>query len=51
MPSLFAGGADYARKHAVIIERFGRFPHRNALLGRTSTEEEVAFLETPGSSF
>jgi uncharacterized protein (DUF924 family) len=51
VPSLFAGGADYARKHAVIIERFGRFPHRNALLGRTSTEEEVAFLETPGSSF
>lgn len=47
----FAGGADYARKHAVIVERFGRFPHRNELLGRTSTTEEVAFLKTPGSSF
>ncbi len=48
---LFAGGADFAGKHAVIIERFGRFPHRNHLLGRTSTEEEAAFLKTPGSSF
>lgn len=42
---------DYARKHEVIIRRFGRFPHRNALLGRESTEEELAFLATPGSSF
>lgn len=42
---------DYARKHEVIIRRFGRFPHRNALLGRDSTPEEVAFLATPGSSF
>jgi uncharacterized protein (DUF924 family) len=48
---LFAGGADYAGKHAAIVERFGRFPHRNHLLGRTSTEEETAFLKTPGSSF
>lgn len=42
---------DYARRHAVIIERFGRYPHRNAALGRVSTPEEVAFLKEPGSSF
>ena len=42
---------DYARRHRAIIERFGRFPHRNALLGRPSTAEELAFLEQPGSSF
>lgn len=40
-----------AVRHAEIIERFGRFPHRNAVLGRVSTEEEQAFLRTPGSSF
>ena len=42
---------DYLDKHRVIIERFGRYPHRNAILGRPSTEEEIAFLETPNSSF
>lgn len=41
----------YARKHAIVIERFGRYPHRNQALGRTSTPEEIAFLKTPGSSF
>jgi uncharacterized protein (DUF924 family) len=41
----------YAELHRDIIERFGRFPHRNALLGRASTPEEIAFLATPGSSF
>ncbi|MBL8521387.1 MAG: DUF924 domain-containing protein [Betaproteobacteria bacterium] len=41
----------WAEKHRVIIRRFGRFPHRNAALGRPSTPEEIAFLETPGSSF
>lgn len=41
----------WAKKHAAIIDRFGRFPHRNALLGRASTAEEIAFLQTPGSSF
>jgi uncharacterized protein (DUF924 family) len=46
-----AGGLDYARQHAAIVERFGRFPHRNKVLGRTSTAEELAFLEQPGSSF
>lgn len=47
-----AGGAwRWAVRHHEIIERFGRFPHRNAILGRTSTAEEIAFLEEPGSSF
>jgi uncharacterized protein (DUF924 family) len=41
----------YAVAHRDIIARFGRFPHRNAILGRASTPEEVAFLATPGSSF
>lgn len=39
------------RQHTAIIERFGRYPHRNAILGRPSTEEEVQFLTQPGSSF
>jgi uncharacterized protein (DUF924 family) len=43
--------ADYADQHAAIVERFGRFPHRNAVLGRASTAEELAFLTEPGSSF
>lgn len=38
-------------RHKEIIDRFGRYPHRNALLGRTSTAEELAFLSEPGSSF
>ncbi len=42
---------DFERKHKVIIDRFGRYPHRNALLGRTSTQEEESFLQQPGSSF
>ncbi len=42
---------DYARQHRDVIARFGRFPHRNAILGRESTTEEQAFLEQPGSSF
>jgi uncharacterized protein (DUF924 family) len=47
-----AGAAlDYARQHQSIIERFGRFPHRNAVLGRESTPDEMAFLAQPGSSF
>ena len=40
-----------ARRHHDIIERFGRFPHRNAALGRTSTAEEEAFLREPDSAF
>lgn len=43
--------ADYARRHRDIIERFGRFPHRNAVLGRESTTEELEFLREPGSFF
>jgi uncharacterized protein (DUF924 family) len=42
---------DYARRHLAIIERFGRFPHRNAALGRDSTPEELAFLQGPDSGF
>lgn len=42
---------DFAVRHSNIIERFGRFPHRNEILGRTSTPEELEFLKTPGSSF
>lgn len=42
---------DYAHRHRVIIERFGRFPHRNAALGRPSTEAEIAFLQEKDSSF
>ena len=44
-------GLDFELRHQVIIDRFGRFPHRNALLGRTSTAEVMAFLDEPGSSF
>ncbi len=40
-----------AERHKEIIDRFGRFPHRNAVLGRTTTPEEAAFLEEPNSSF
>jgi uncharacterized protein (DUF924 family) len=47
----FAGFVDYAVKHNEIIARFGRFPHRNVILGRESTPEEKAFLEQPSSSF
>jgi uncharacterized protein (DUF924 family) len=46
-----AGLLEWARKHEVIVARFGRFPHRNAVLGRASTAEEEAFLKEPGSSF
>ena len=41
----------FARAHKDIIDRFGRFPHRNAILNRISTPEEIAFLRQPGSSF
>lgn len=42
---------DFERRHRVIIERFGRYPHRNAILGRQSSDDERQFLEQPGSSF
>jgi uncharacterized protein (DUF924 family) len=42
---------EFELKHKAIIDRFGRYPHRNAILGRPSTAEELAFLAQPGSSF
>lgn len=42
---------DYSNRHREIIKRFGRFPHRNAALGRETTEEEAEFLKGPNSSF
>lgn len=51
---LFGTGEDnakYATAHMEIVERFGRFPHRNEILGRTTTPEEAEFLRGPGSSF
>ncbi|CUA99026.1 DUF924 family protein [Thiomonas bhubaneswarensis] len=41
----------FALRHKAIIDRFGRYPHRNAILGRVSTDEELEFLRQPGSSF
>ena len=49
--ALFDGFLDYARKHRDVVARFGRFPHRNAILGRPSTPDEVEFLKQPGSRF
>lgn len=46
-----AGMLDYALRHREVIRRFGRFPHRNAILGRASTAEEEAYLRQPGSGF
>jgi uncharacterized protein (DUF924 family) len=53
---LFAGpglenNLDFEKRHKAIIDRFGRYPHRNAVLGRASTPEEIEFLKQPGSSF
>ena len=45
------GFLDYARRHHEVIARFGRFPHRNAALGRPSTPEETGYLAQPGSGF
>ncbi len=47
----YAGFLDYARRHREVIARFGRFPHRNAMLGRTNTADEVAYLAQPGAGF
>lgn len=46
-----ASPIDYAQRHADVIRRFGRFPHRNEILGRDSTPAELEFLKQPGSSF
>jgi uncharacterized protein (DUF924 family) len=47
----FEDSLDYAHRHRGVIARFGRFPHRNAILGRASTPEEIEFLKQPGSGF
>jgi uncharacterized protein (DUF924 family) len=47
----YDGVLDYAHRHRGVIARFGRFPHRNAILGRMSTEDELRYLEQPGSGF
>ena len=49
--AVFEDNLDYAERHQKIIARFGRFPHRNAVLGRESTAEEIEFLNRPGSRF
>ncbi len=46
-----AGTAIYARKHLDVLDRFGRFPHRNAVLGRANTPQEEDYLNLPGSGF
>jgi uncharacterized protein (DUF924 family) len=48
---VFSGFADFAVRHQQVIDLFGRFPHRNAILSRPSTAEELEFLTQPGSSF
>lgn len=47
----FVQALDYAQRHHAVIERFGRFPHRNAALRRTNTPEEAAYLQQPGAGF
>jgi uncharacterized protein (DUF924 family) len=47
----FAGMLDYARQHQAVIARFGRFPHRNRILGRPSSAQEQAYLDQPGAGF
>jgi uncharacterized protein (DUF924 family) len=47
----YGGVLDYAHRHRGVIARFGRFPHRNAILGRASTPDEVAYLAQPGAGF
>jgi uncharacterized protein (DUF924 family) len=49
--ALFTDYLDFAERHQKVIAQFGRFPHRNAVLGRDSTAEELAFLSRPGSRF
>ncbi|MEM1151444.1 MAG: DUF924 family protein, partial [Pseudomonadota bacterium] len=49
--ALTEGTLDYAVRHKAVIDQFGRFPHRNAILGRENTPEERAYLAKPGSGF
>lgn len=46
-----SGNHEFERRHKAIIDRFGRYPHRNRILGRASTDEELEFLKQPGSAF
>lgn len=48
---LYEGYLDFALRHQIIVDRFGRFPHRNQILGRAHTAEEQQFLQQPGSGF
>ena len=49
--AFFASTLDYARRHLTVIQAFGRFPHRNPILGRPSTPAEKAYLSQPGAGF
>lgn len=49
--NMVSGSYEYALKHYEIVKRFGRYPHRNTILGRESNPEEIEFLSKPGSSF
>ena len=49
--AVYANYLSYAQRHREVIERFGRFPHRNAVLGRTCTPEELQYLAQPGAGF
>lgn len=51
LAEMLSDNMEYAERHRAIIERFGRFPHRNRILGRESTTEEIEFSKQPGSSF
>jgi uncharacterized protein (DUF924 family) len=51
LKEIFAGCLEYAERHRKLIERFGRFPHRNEVLGRASTKEEDAYLREGGEAF
>lgn len=48
---MLSSNRDFAERHYNIVKRFGRYPHRNTILGRESTPEEIEFLKEPGSSF
>lgn len=49
--AIYENFLNYAKAHQAVVERFGRFPHRNVILGRVSTADELAFLQQPNSSF
>ena len=48
---VLVGTLDYAHRHRAVIQQFGRFPHRNTILGRSSTPQELAYLAQPGAGF